>query len=151
MEQYFENSSTKQRSESPVHRPQIFIVGVFGSKKSLNETDLYDTILNPILSELGRIPEKILIQADNNATSVYLEDWAKRLRIPIQAFEADFRSRGKSATILRDGRIERECTVAIVFQAPRTNRYTVLAERMARHGKRVFFIEGGGELVELTR
>lgn len=141
---------SRSRSRSPINAPQIYIIGIFGSRKNMNETDLYETILNPVLSELGRMPEKILMPADNNATSIYLEDWAKHLKIPLQAFQADFHSQGKRATILRDGRIERECTVAIVFQAPRSTRYNTLAERMVKHGKRVFFIDINGDLVELT-
>lgn len=137
------------RSPSPIERPQVLIIGIFGSKKDMNETYLNDKILTPILGELGRIPDKILIPVDNSAMSLYIEDWAHSLNIPIQSFEADFRNRGRSAVIFRDSRIERECSIAIVFQAPRTTRYDLLAQRMVHKGKRVFFIKTTFDIEEL--
>lgn len=150
MKLLFSLENQRDRSPSPILQPSVLIVGIFGSKKDLNETYLYEKILNPILSELARIPEKILTPSDNTALGVYIEDWARSLRIPLQSFEADFRTRGRSAAIFRDSRIERECTVAVVFQAPRTTRYDLMAERMARKGKRVFFIRSDLEIEELV-
>ena len=128
------------RPPSPIEKPQVIILGIFGSKRGLSEIYLRENIINPILEEIGRVPEKALTASDNTASSIYIEEWARSLNIPTQLFEADFRTRGRSAAIFRDSRIERECTVALVFQAPRTTRYDLLAERMARKGKRVFFI-----------
>lgn len=138
-----------QRSLSPITHPNILIVGIFGSKTDLSEIDLYDKILNPVLSELGRIPEKLLLPVSNSALGVFIDDWGRRLNIPTQSFEADFRTRGRSAAIFRDARIEKECTIAIVFQAPRSTRYDLLAERMARKGKRVFFVKSNLDVEEL--
>lgn len=140
----------KNRSISPIFRPTVLILGIFGSKKDLNETYLCENILNPILLELSRIPEKIIAPYDNTALGVYIEDWAQTRQIPLQTFEADFRTHGRSATIFRDSRIERECTAAIVFQAPRTTRFDLLAERMARKGKRVFFVKMNLEIEEFV-
>jgi hypothetical protein len=148
MENLFEKLKTTSRAISPIHSPSIFIVGIFGSRKGLSEIDLHENILSPILSSLGRVPDKLLMPSDNSAMSVFVEDWAKNLRIPCYTFKADFRTSGKSAAIFRDARIQSECTVAIVFQAPRTTRYDLLAERMARKGKRVFFIEMNGQITE---
>ena len=150
MDKFLVKPTIQTRAVSPIQSASIFIVGVFGSRKGLSEIHLYENILSPILSTLGRVPDKLLIPSDNSATEVFIEDWAKHLRIPCFAFKADFSMRGKSAAIFRDARIERECTVAIVFQAPRTTRYDLLAERMARKGKRVFFIEMNGEITEIV-
>lgn len=137
--------------EERIETPQVYVVGIFGSRRGLTETHLCENILNPILEAIGRVPEKILAPADNSATSLYIEEWAYSLRIPIQSFEADFRSHGKRAAFLRDGRIERECTIAIIFQAPRSVRYNSMAENLARKGKKVFFIDNNSEITELTK
>lgn len=131
-----------------IKSPEIYILGVFGSRKSFNENDLIEKIMTPILESIGRIPERMLIPSEG-ATSIYLTEWARTLQIPYQIFEADFRRSGKSASIVRDNRLEKECTIAIVFQGARTTRFDLLANRMARRGKRVFFITNGGDIEEL--
>lgn len=144
------NKYTQDIDLDTIKVPQVFIVGVFGSKKSFSENDLIDTVLTPILESLGRIPERILIPSDGT-TSVYITEWAKTLQIPYQVFEADFRRCGKSAVIIRDGRLEKECTVAIIFQGARTTRYDLLANRLVQRGKRVFFITNNGDIEELVQ
>lgn len=135
--------------QDTVKMPEVFIVSVFGSRKSFSENSLIDKILTPILESLGRIPERILIPSDG-ITSIYITEWAKSLQIPYQMFEADFRRCGKSAAIVRDGRLEKECTIAIVFQGARTTRYDLLANRLVRRGKRVFFVTNNEDIEELV-
>lgn len=143
------NDKTLSLDLDTIKIPSVFIVGVFGSRNSFHENELIDKILTPILECLGRIPERILIPSEGT-TSIYITEWAKSLQIPHQIFEADFRRYGKSAVIMRDGRLEKECTIAIIFQGARTTRYDLLANRLVRRGKRVFFITNNGDIEELV-
>jgi len=143
------NKQTDFEVTDNIKIPEIFIISVFGSRKSINENDLIDKIMTPILENLGRIPERILLPSEGD-TSIYLTEWAKSLKIPHQIFDADFRRCGKSAAIVRDGRLEKECTIAIIFQGARTTRYDLLANRLVRRGKRVFFITNSGDIEDLV-
>jgi hypothetical protein len=127
------------RSLSPPTVPQPIILGIFGSHSKICEDKLIENILMPILQELGRLPDKVLVPSEGN-TSIYIQSWTESLHIPYHVFESDWKNRGRSATILRDARIQKECTYAIVFLSQRSTRYELLAEKMARQNKTVFTI-----------
>jgi hypothetical protein len=125
-----------------VYEPDIIILGIFGSINKISEQDLQDNILTLILQELGRIPDKILIPTEGNS-SIYIQEWAESLHIKTQIFHADWTKNGKIAQILRDDRMTKECTHALVFlPTPRaiqkTSRLEKLAEKLCKRGKNVF-------------
>ena len=119
------------RDLSPPRAPVQIILGIFGSRtgKQLSEKLLIQTILTPILQELGRIPDKVLVPYEGDS-SMYIQAWADALHIPYQTFTVDWIKSGKSAGVLRDNRIRAECTHALVFLAPRSTRYETLAKQM---------------------
>jgi hypothetical protein len=118
------------------------ILGIFGSRtsKQLSEKLLIQTILTPILQELGRIPDKLLVPYEGDS-SMYIQAWADALHIPYQTFTVDWAKSGRSAAVLRDNRIRSECTHALVFLAPRSTRYETLARQMvlAKHTPKTVF------------
>lgn len=122
------------RDLSPPHAPTQICLGIFGSRtgKHLTETQIIQTILTPILQELGRLPDKVLVPSDGDS-SMYIQCWAEDLRIPCQTFMADWSKSGKMASILRDARIQSECTHALLFLSPKSTRYEKLAEGMIKH------------------
>ena len=122
------------RDLSPPREPTQICLGIFGSRsgKQLSETALIQTILTPILQELGRLPDKVLVPNDGDS-SMYIQCWAEDLRIPCQTFIADWSKSGKMAGVLRDARIQSECTHALLFLSPKSTRYEKLAETMVKH------------------
>ncbi len=117
--------------------PEIIILGVFGHNNKITETELYECVLNGILEELGRLPDKVLIPTEGNS-SIYLQNWAESLKIPHQVFQADFRKHQKLAWILRDDRIQKECTHVLAFLGQKSDKLEKTAEKMAKKGKTVF-------------
>lgn len=113
------------------------IWGIFGCSNKISERDLQDLVLVPILQELGRTPDKILLPSEGN-TSIYLQDWADSLRIKTQVFQSDWARNGRIAQILRDNQMQKECTHMLVFLPPRSDRLGKMAEKMAKKGKVVF-------------
>ena len=118
------------RSLSPPREPVMFILGILGTREKISEQDLIEQLMLPIVQELGRLPDRVLVPAEG-ISSIYIQQWAESLHIPYQAFEADWRSNKRSAVILRDARIQKECTHALIFLSPRSTRYEETGERMA--------------------
>jgi hypothetical protein len=123
--------------EDTLFQPQLIILGIFGYTNKLNETDLRENILTPILQELGRTPDKILIPSDGNS-SIYIQEWAESLHIKIQIFQADWIRNGRVAQFIRDDRMTKECTHALVFLSQRSQRLEQFSEKLAKKGKMVF-------------
>lgn len=122
--------------DTEIKIPEVIILGVFGNHK-ITESDLQENTLNLILQELGQIPNRILIPTEG-ISSIYIQSWAETLNIPTQLFQADWIKNGKIAQILRDDRIQKECTHALVFLSPKSNKLEKMAEKMAKKGKVVF-------------
>jgi hypothetical protein len=106
------------------------ILGVIGARNSLTKQILQNEILNPILDDLGRI-DKILLP-DEHLTSTYIEAWAIRKEIDYDFVKSDWLNYGKKAGILRDGQVEKQSTVLLVFEGPRSRFYLDFAERIAK-------------------
>jgi hypothetical protein len=113
------------------------ILSIFGYTNKISEQELLYNTLTPILQELGRIPDKILLPTEGNS-SIYIQEWADSLRIKTQIFQADWIRNGRKAQILRDDGMYKACTHALVFLSPRSNRLEKFAENMAKKGKCVF-------------
>jgi len=120
-----------------LYQPQLIILSVFGSTNKVAQQDLLDNTLMPLLQEWGRPPDKVLLPSEGNS-SIYIQDWAESLRIKTQTFYADWARNGRMAQILRDDRMYKECTHALVFLSQRSTKLEKFAERMAKKGKRVF-------------
>jgi putative NADH-flavin reductase len=122
--------------DDEIYTPSTIILGVFGNRK-ISESELHEKVLNLILQELERLPDRILIPVEG-ISSIYIQDWADSLKVSTHAFQTDWVRNGKVAQILRDDRIQRECTHALVFLSPKSDKLEKMAERMAKKGKTVF-------------
>ena len=123
--------------EDCIETPSIIIWGIFGYSNQVSERDLQDQVLVPIGQELGRIPDRMLIPSEGNS-SIYIQEWADSLRIKTQVFQSDWVRNGRIAQILRDDRMQKECTHALVFLSSRSDKLEKMAEKMAKKGKTVF-------------
>lgn len=133
-----------------VFEPNVIVLGVFGYTNSVTEQDLHENTLNLILQEIGRIPDKILLPSEGNS-SIYINEWAESLRIKTQIFQADWIRNGKIAQIIRDDRIQKECTHSLIFLSKRSTRLEKFAEKIAKKGKIVFTSSHNQTLTQLEK
>lgn len=117
-------------------------LGVLGARNSITKQMIQDEILNPIFDDLQVKPTKILVPSEP-MSSTYVECWATRKGIPVQAVKSDWILSGKRAGILRDAQIEKESTALLIFEGPKSRYYLDLAERIAkrRPGCQVYVVE----------
>lgn len=130
------------RDLSPPREVQPIVLGIFGTRTRsvLSEKKMVEHILTPILQELGRVPDKVLVPSEGDSSAI-IEMWAESLRIPCHIITAEWGRLGKAAVHMRDARIQAEATHALVFLSNRSARYEKLAEQMAtnkRNPKTVF-------------
>ena len=123
--------------DEQIFEPNVIVVGVFGNTNKVSEQDIQDNTLTLILQELGRMPDKVLIPTEGNS-SIYIDNWAEALHIKTQTFQADWIRNGKIAQIIRDDRIAKECTHALVFLGQKSTRLEKFAEKLCKKGKTVF-------------
>lgn len=123
--------------EDDIYQPHVIVMAVFGSTNKISEQDIQENTLTPILQELGRTPDKILLPSEGNS-SIYIQDWAESLGIKTQTFYSDWAKNGRIAQIIRDDRMFKECSHALVFLSQRSNRLEKFAEKMTKKGKMVF-------------
>ena len=135
--------------EETIFEPTIHIWGVFGTSNRISSIDLQERVLIPILQELGRLPDRILLPSEGNS-SIYLQEWAESLRIQTHIFQSDWVRNGRIAQILRDDRMQKECTHAIVLLPTKPERMEKMAEKMLKKGKVVFTSSADLTLTELV-
>ena len=123
--------------EDTIYEPDVFVLGVFGNTNKVSEQDLQDNTLTLILQELGRTPDKVLIPTEGNS-SIYIQEWAEALGIKTQSFQSDWARNGRIAQILRDDRMAKECTHALVFLSNKSTRLEKFAEKLCKKDKMVF-------------
>jgi hypothetical protein len=123
----------------PLQKGKPLILGVLGSRPDENQQEFLETILYPILHELERTPDELVLPAEGN-TSIWLSDWADSLKIPTQLYEADWRRHKRRAKIFRDSRIQQESTHFLVFLNKRSAANETAAMRLARAGHTVFTV-----------
>ena len=128
--------------------PNVIVLGIFGSTNKVSEQDIQDNTLTLILQELGRMPDKVLIPTEGNS-SIYIDNWAEALHIKTQTFQADWVRNGKIAQIIRDDRIAKECTHALVFLSQKSIRLEKFAEKLCKKGKTVFTSSHNQTLTQL--
>ena len=134
--------------DDEIYEPQVIILGVFGNTNKVSEQDLQENTLTPILQELERLPDKVLIPTEGNS-SIYIQEWTDALKIKSQVFQADWMRNGKIAQILRDDRIAKECTHALVFVSEKSTRLEKFAEKLCKNGKQVFTSSHNQTLTQL--
>lgn len=128
--------------------PNIIILAIFGHNNKISENDLQEKILLPILEEIGTVPTTILVPSEGNS-SIYIQDWAESLHIKTQIFQSDWMRNGRIAQIIRDDKMVKECTHALYFLSPRSNRLEQTSEKTARKGKTVFTVDSNCSLTQL--
>lgn len=134
--------------DDEIYEPQVIILGVFGNTNKISEQDLQENTLTPILQQLERLPDKVLIPTEGNS-SIYIQEWADSLKIKSQVFQADWVRNGKIAQIIRDDRISKECTHALVFLSQKSTRLEKFAEKLCKNGKQVFTSSHNQTLTQL--
>ncbi len=134
--------------QDEIYEPDVIVLGVFGNTNKVSEQDLQENTLNLILQELGRTPDKVLIPTEGNS-SIYIECWAESLHIKRQIFQPDWVRNGKIAQILRDDRMAKECTHALVILGQKSTRLEKFAEKLCKKGKTVFTSSHNQQLTQL--
>ena len=125
--------------EPTVIEEKPILLGVIGSRTDADQTKLIDTILMPLLQEIGKPPEKLILP-EEGISSIFLSDWAESLKIPHQIYQADWFKHQRRAKIFRDSRIQEESNHFLIFLNKRSEFNEKLATRLARKGNRVFTV-----------
>lgn len=115
-------------------------LGILGTHNQITKEDIHEKILHPLMSILGRLPDKILLPSDGTS-SAYISIWAERQHIDTQCVDADWRKFQRKAGILRDARIIKECTHLLTFVGTKSRANEQTAMRQAKKGKQVFLVE----------
>jgi hypothetical protein len=129
--------------------PSMIILGIFGYHNAVTSADIQEHTLTPMLQELERVPDMVLLPSEGNS-SIYVADWAESLHIKTQVFQSDWARNGKMAQRIRDERIQKECTHALVYLSNRSDRLDKYAESLAKKGKIVFTSSSNQSLQMLT-
>lgn len=130
-----------------VYRPQVILFALFGQNNQLTETEI-QALMASLVEEWGRTPDRVLIPSEGKS-SAYLLEWAESLGLPTALFHCDWMRNGKTAQILRDDRMMKECTHALCFLSSRSKRMETFAEKWTRKGKTVFTWSTEEGLVQL--
>jgi len=130
---------TEFTDEDMPQKGQPMFLGILGSRQDGTQEKYLYEILGPILEELGRVPDKVILPSEGIST-IYISDWADSLKIPTQLYEADWRQHQRRAKIFRDSRIQMEATHFLVFLNKRSESNEKLAVRLARKGCTVFTV-----------
>ena len=115
-------------------------LGILGIHNTITKEDIHEKVLHPLMSVLGRLPDKILVPSEGTS-SAYISLWAERNHIDTQCVEADWRKFQRKAAILRDARILKEATHLLVFIGSKSRANEQTAIRQVKKGKQVFLVE----------
>ena len=116
------------------------LLGVLGKHEQISKKDIHDKILHPLVSAIGRLPEKLLLPSEGTS-SAYITLWAEQSNIDTHCVEADWRKLQRRAGIMRDARIIKDSTHLLVFVGARSKSYEQTAIREAKKGKQVFVVD----------
>lgn len=131
----------------------LVVLGFFGnsSSKHWNPTVLAETVLNPLASEFGDFPAKILIPTEG-ATSMYLQVWAEKNSVQCSAIDADWIRMGARARALRDSKVLKESNILVYFLGNRSDYYEKMAIREVKKSstskKRIFVVPADTKTIE---
>jgi hypothetical protein len=138
--------------DEPLLFPNLTTLGILGhsTAKKWNRDSVANSIMNPILSEIGKIPEVILIPAEGD-TGILVQGWAEGHRTACKVLDTDWVRMGRKARALRDSRILKEATHLLIFLGIRSDYYEKIAMREAKKGRQVFTVDAkSGEVVHWT-
>ncbi len=124
---------------TPLAKGEPIILGILGSRNDCTQQQVIESVLMPICSALGRLPDSLILP-EEGISAMYLSDWADRLHIPSKVYECDWRTHQRRAKILRDARIQKESTHFLVFCNKRSQANEQLGIRLAKKGNRVFTV-----------
>ena len=128
--------------------PQPILLGVLGHRQDITYDILYDQIITPILSELGRMPDRVILPSESTSSAL-LYGWAEKFKLSLIAYETDWNRLGRKARAIRDARITQESTHFIIFLGKRSEYYEEHAHKIARKGKTVFTVSNEFELEQI--
>jgi hypothetical protein len=115
-------------------------LGILGTHNQITKQEIHEKILHPLMSILGRLPDKILLPSEGTS-SVYISLWAQRQSVDTHCVDADWKKFQRKAGILRDARIVKECTHLLSFVGVKSRKNEQVAIREAKKGKQVFLVE----------
>jgi hypothetical protein len=150
--QFSDDVFTDEPTAEDLAKGKPLFLGVIGSRTDATEQKIREEIMNPILQELGRPPDRLLLP-EEGTSSIFLSDWADSLKLPNQVYTADWQRHQRRAKIFRDARIQEESTHFLIFLNKRSDFNEKLATRLARKGHMVFTVSYSDwslELLELT-
>jgi hypothetical protein len=122
----------------PTKGDPLFL-GVIGARADATQEKILEEVITPILQELGRMPDRLILPADGLST-IFISDWSERLKLPTQIYEADWRRHQRRAKIFRDARIQQESTHFLIFLNKRSDYNEKLAIKLAKQGRAVFTV-----------
>jgi hypothetical protein len=122
----------------PTKGDPLFL-GVIGARADATQERILEDVITPILQELGRMPDRLILPADGLST-IFISDWSERLKLPTQIYEADWRRHQRRAKIFRDARIQQESTHFLIFLNKRSDYNEKLAVKLAKQGRTVFTV-----------
>ena len=128
--------------------PQPILLGVLGHRQDITYDILYDQIITPILSEIGRMPDRVILPSESTSSAL-LYGWAEKFKLSLIAYETDWNRLGRKARAIRDARIMQESTHFIIFLGKRSEYYEQHAHKIARKGKIVFTVSNEFELEQI--
>ena len=115
-------------------------LGILGIHNQISKEDIHEKILHPLMSVLGRLPDKIILPSEG-ISSAYISIWAERHQIDTQCVEADWKRFQRKAGILRDARILKESTHLVTFVGVKSRSNEQTAIKQVKKGKQVFVVE----------
>ena len=118
------------------------VIGFLGSSssKEWNQNIILEKIIEPLLAEEGKAPDSVLLPSDGT-TSLLLEVWAQKSKIPCSVITADWKKLGRRAQALRDQKIVKEANCLVFFKGVKSDFYEKMAIREAKKGRLVYTIE----------
>lgn len=119
---------------------QPILLGVLGKHEQISKQDIHEKILHPLVSAIGRLPDKVLIPSEGTS-SAYITLWAEKANLELHAVDADWRKLQRRAGIMRDARIQKESTHLLIFVGARSKNYEQTGIREAKKGKTVFLVD----------
>ena len=129
--------------------PKPILLGVLGSRADITYDILYERIIEPIMAELGRMPDRVVLPSESTSSAL-LYGWAEKFKLAFIAYDTDWAHLGRKARIVRDARIIQEATHLIIFLGKRSDYYGQQGVKIARKGKIVFTVSNNFELEEIV-
>lgn len=129
--------STLELLEEVQVKPE-FVLGIVGHASATKES-ITESMLS-IAADMNLLPNSVLLPTEGN-TSIFIQIWAERNKIPCTPIEADWSRMGRKARALRDSRIVKEATHLLFFLGKRSDYYEKMAIRELKKGKIVYTID----------